>query len=147
EVVYSAGLNFNGTQMNFRRLQDLNDGNIYGFALSGPQKVWNISDITTARNVNPSNGVYKYQSNSPDFKNEFVAFNESAAFTEIEYVGTVANQNLRGLTNIDYAIVAHPNFLGEAARLANFRIQNDGVKVVVVTTDQVYNEFSSGAQD
>lgn len=147
EVVYKASLNFNGNQMRFRRLENLNDGNTYGFALSGGGTVWNISDITNAMNVTSSGGVYKYRSNSPYFKNEFIAFNEGAAYTEIEYVGTVTNQDTRSFTNIDYVIVAHPNYLSEAARLANFRIQHDGLKVAVVTTDQIYNDFSSGAQD
>lgn len=147
EVVYSANLSFNGSQMQFRKLQNLNDGNLYGFSLSGAPKVWNISDITTASNVIADNGIYKYQSTSPYFKNEFIAFTESSAYTEIEYVGKIENQNLRALKNIDYAIVCHPIFLSEAVRLANFHIQDKGVNVAVVTTEQVYNEFSSGAQD
>ncbi len=147
ELVYRAGLNFNGGQMRFRRLDDLNDGNTYGFSVQGGGTVWNISDITTAQNVIQSNGLYKYSSTSTFFDNEFIVFNESAAYTEIDYAGKVANQNIRSLNNIDYVIVTHPNFLPEATRLANFRIQNDGVKVAVVTTDQIYNDFSSGAQD
>lgn len=147
EIKYLANLTFNGTQMQFRRLQDLNDGSIYGFALSGGGKVWNISDITTAMNVPNSGGVYKYQSTSPYFLNEFIAFNESAAFTDVEFAGSVPNQNLRALTGIDYVIVAHPDYLGEASRLANFRESHDGVEVAVVSIEQVYNEFSSGAQD
>ena len=147
EVKYLAMLTFNGSQMQFRRLEDLNDGNIYGFSVSGSPRIWNISDHTTAMNVLSSGGIYKYMSTSPHFQNEFIAFNESSAFTEVEYVGPVANQNLRALTEVDYAIVVHPEFISEAARLANFRQLNDGVKVAVVTTEQIYNEFSSGAQD
>lgn len=147
EIRYRANLTFNGTQMPFRQLQDLNDGSVYGFAINGAQKVWNISDLTTAQNVVASGGIYKYRSDSPYFLNEFIAFNEAAAFTEIEYVGTVPNQNLRSYTDIEYVIVSHPNYLSEASRLANFRIMNDGVKALVVTTDQIYNDFSSGAQD
>ena len=147
EVRYRANLNFNGTQMNFRQLQNLNDGSIYGFAMSGAPKVWNISDHTNAMNVTNAGGVFKYQSNSPYFLNEFVAFSETAAYTEIEYVGSVPNQNLRSYTDIEYVIVTHPDYLSEASRLANFRIMNDGIKAIVVTTEQVYNDFSSGAQD
>lgn len=147
EVVYEASLVFNGEQMHFRKLQNINNGNVYGFSLSGAQKVWNISDITTASNVVNTAGIYKYQSSNPNFLNEFIAFNDGAAFTEVNYVGQVVNQNIRAMSDIDYAIVVHPNFLSEAVRLANFRIQNDGIKVAVATTEQVYNEFSSGVQD
>lgn len=147
EVRYRANLSFNGSQMQFRQLQNINDGNVYGFAISGAQKVWNISDITTAMNISNSGGMYKYRSNSPYFMNEFIAFNEDAAYTEVEYVGTVSNQNIRSFTDIDYVIVTHPDYKSEAARLANFRILHDEVKVALVTTEEVYNEFSSGAQD
>ena len=46
-------------------------------------------------------------------------------------------------------IVAHPNFLGEAERLANFHEQSETspLSVQIVTPEQIYNEFSSGAQD
>lgn len=147
EIRYRANLSFNGSQMKFRRLENLNDGNVYGFSLAGAQKVWNISDITNAMNVANTGGVYKYRSNSPYFLNEFIAFTESAAFTEIEYLGTVANQDLRAYTDVEYAIITHPDFIGEASRLANFRITNDDVRVIVVTTDQVYNDFGSGLPD
>lgn len=147
EMRYVANLGFNGTQMSFRRLENLNDGNVYGFNIAGAQKVWNISDLTSAINVSNSAGIYKYQSTSPYFLNEFIAFNEAAAFTEVEFGGSVVNQDLRSLTDVDYAIVVHPDYLSEASRLANFRQQNDGIKVAVVTTEQVYNDFSSGAQD
>lgn len=147
QVAYEANLTYNGAQMRFRKLQNLNDGQVYGFSLSSAPKVWNISDITSAKQVENQNGIFKYQSNHPDFLNEFVAFNDAAALTDVSYVGKVANQNIRALTGIEYIIVAHPDFLSEAARLANFRSQYNGVKTAVVSVDQVYNEFSSGAQD
>lgn len=146
-VKYLANLTFNGSQMHFRRLENLNDGNIYGFALGGAQRVWNISDITNAQNVVNSGGIYKYRSNDPNFLNEFIAFNESALLTNVEFVGEVKNQNTRAYSDVEYVIVTHPQFVSEAARLANFRQQNDGLKVAMVTTEQVYNDFSSGAQD
>lgn len=146
-IAYEANLVYNNSQMRFRKLQNLNDGQVYGFSLASAPKVWNISDITSARQVESQNGVYKYQSNHPDFLNEFIAFNDQAAFTDVDYVGRVANQNIRALTGVEYVIVTHPNYLSEAARLANFRSKYSGVKTVVVTTEQVYNEFSSGAQD
>lgn len=59
----------------------------------------------------------------------------------------MANQNLRGMTCPDLLIVSHPSFLDQAYRLADFRRNHDGLNVEVVTHHQVYNEFSSGAQD
>jgi hypothetical protein len=44
-------------------------------------------------------------------------------------------------------IISHSDFLVEAKRLAQFRADANKIKVEVVTIDEVYNEFSSGAQD
>ena len=47
----------------------------------------------------------------------------------------------------DLVIIAPPSFIGEANRLASFRESNDGLVVAVVSTSEVYNEFSCGVQD
>ncbi len=57
------------------------------------------------------------------------------------------NQNLHGLPSPDLLIITHAGLLGQAERLATFRRENDGLRAEVVTTEQVYNEFSSGRQD
>ena len=54
---------------------------------------------------------------------------------------------MHSLIQADFIIVSHPDFLSQAQRLANFHIDNDNISVVVATTDQIYNEFSSGSQD
>ena len=47
----------------------------------------------------------------------------------------------------DYLIVTYPAFLPQAQRLAQFHQQQNGLRVKVVTTEQVFNEFSSGSPD
>ena len=49
--------------------------------------------------------------------------------------------------NVDMVIVTHPDFMSQANRLAQFRSENDGLNVKVVTIQQVYNEFSGGSCD
>ena len=62
--------------------------------------------------------------------------------------GVVANQNIHGIIGQpDFVIVSHPNFINEANSLASFHENIDSLDVAVVQTTQVYNEFSSGAQD
>jgi hypothetical protein len=63
------------------------------------------------------------------------------------FVEKVENQDLHGLPQVDYLIISHPLFLEQANRLADFHRQFSGMTVAVVTPQQVYNEFSSGAQD
>ena len=68
-------------------------------------------------------------------------------YPEPSIVGQVDNQNIRAVNSVDGLIITHPDFLGEANRLAAFRSTNDALEVAVVTTDQIFNEFASGRQD
>jgi hypothetical protein len=60
--------------------------------------------------------------------------------------GNVVNQNLVGGI-ADLIIVTAPEFKEEALRLASHRQSKQGLDVKVVTTTEVYNEFSGGKQD
>ncbi|WP_324672958.1 type IX secretion system sortase PorU [Hymenobacter sp. GOD-10R] len=80
---------------------------------------------------------------------EFVAF-KGNDFPSPRAFGRVPNQNLHALNTdgkLDLVIVCYPPFKEEAERLAQHRRDHDKLNVQVVTTSQVYNEFSSGGQD
>lgn len=64
-----------------------------------------------------------------------------------EFIQQIDNQNIKGITTPDGLIITHPDFLSEAIRIGSFRSSNDGLDVDIVTTDEIYNEFSSGRQD
>lgn len=75
----------------------------------------------------------------------FVVFSEPLT---VEFIGKVSNQNLHGLGSTDFIIISHPDFITEAQRLAAHRQQYLGYNnIVVVTPQEIYNEFSSGRQD
>lgn len=76
----------------------------------------------------------------------FAAFNSSEA-PEPQLEGFVSNQNLHSLKDVDYVMVAHPDFVSEAQRLATHHQATKNLNVIVVTPQQIYNEFSSGSQD
>ena len=63
------------------------------------------------------------------------------------YVGIVPRQNLKDQRTTQLLIITHPEFLAEATRLARFRRTHDRLSVKVATTEQIYHEFSSGAED
>ena len=56
-------------------------------------------------------------------------------------------ENLHAMKDEDMIIVVHSKFLTEAQRLADHRKKVSGYKIIVATTDQVYNEFSGGRVD
>jgi len=139
---------FYGTQMNFRNLTQFQPGFTGEYALSSlPSSgfVWDLSDKNHPKSIsgNLSNGVFRFKTEF--IYKEFVASNGTSFFTP-EKVGEVSNQNLHGLEQVDFVIVTHPSFVSQANRLADLH-RAQGTSTHVVTTDQVFNEFSSGAPD
>lgn len=146
QLRFKDNLVYNNEQFTFRFLENINNGSLYGFNLSNSNNVnvWNVSDLHQITRIQPENNLYKFSTTS---LNQFVAFREENTFTDAEFVGRVNNQDIRSLANINYVVITNPRYLDQANRLANFRRTHDKINVAVVTTDQVYNDFSSGSQD
>jgi len=150
EIQAKCSLNITNSAMPFAITENIGAGNLSLVRLE------NASSQTMIWDVTEHNAVYALQGNlsgnrfsfktPTDEQRNFVAFN-GTAYNSVTKVGKVTNQNLHGLKDVDMVIVSHPDFLMEANRLAKFRTEQEGLKVAVVTPEQVYNEFSSGAQD
>ncbi|MCX6231744.1 MAG: type IX secretion system sortase PorU [Bacteroidetes bacterium] len=150
EINAYRNLRFSGNQISFRSIESIGSGNISQFNISNASSSIKVIDITDPLNasflttyVSGTNLNFKI---ATDTLKEFIAFDGSSFFSA-QFVGKMANQDLHGLTQQDYVIVSHPLFLSEANRLADFHRTHDNLKVVVVSPEQIYNEFSSGAQD
>lgn len=143
------GLVMNGKQMNFTDLASVGVGNVSEFVVTASgagYAVWDISVPTNPLNVATTvAGTELHFVQQTDTLRKFFVFKTDELLTPTA-IGLVANQNLHSLPQIDYAIVTHKNFVTQANRLAALHEAN-GLDVVVVTTDEVYNEFSSGMQD
>ena len=63
------------------------------------------------------------------------------------FVEAVKNQNIHSLSGINYLIVCHPSFASEAQTLAQWHKEKSGFNSKVITTEQIYNEFSAGLPD
>ncbi len=147
EFVAHRKLIMTGGQMIFQNI--FNEGNIAKYQLQGGigLTIWDVTTPVAAKKIAAvySGGAYTFNSYLSKVK-RFVAF-DGSEFKKVEFVETVANQNLHSIRNIDYLIVAHPDFLDQAKRLANYHYEKDGMSYAVVTPQLIYNEFSSGAQD
>ncbi len=109
--------------------------------------IWNITDP-----FNPQIQQHSFDSGDATFGAASGSLGKYIIISNHNYpapklVGAVMNQNLHGLTSLDLLIVTAPEFLAEAQRLAAFRQQKNSIMAAVVTTTQVYNEFSGGKQD
>ncbi len=143
-------LNFTGDKLQYRSIQALEKGRVLEYRLlnvTGAVQVWDVAEASNAKiqQVNLSGTTFWYRVVSTGIS-EYIAFDPSKALKPA-FVERVTNQNLHGFTTPDMVIVTHPNFLQQAQRLADFRESSSGLNVKVVTTNQIYNEFSSGSQD
>jgi len=138
---------FYGSQMGFRNLTGSQSG-MGEFVISNYPSTGFLWDLTDRHNPQKIEGTLV--GNSFSFLDslsytEYVVSNGGTYFSPV-YVGAVDYQNLHALEQVDYLIVTNPLFLSEAERLAELH-RNQGTTVHVVTSDLVYNEFSSGAKD
>jgi hypothetical protein len=139
-------------QTAFRSVESLSNA-ISEFTIKNASASLLIWDITNP--LQPKNQLYSLAGSDASFSvetntlKEFIAFSGSN-FDSPNPTGKIATQNLHGLESPnlpDLVILTHPSFLSSANRLAQFRNTHDNMDVEVVTPEQIYNEFSSGAQD
>ncbi|OFX25467.1 MAG: hypothetical protein A2033_09005 [Bacteroidetes bacterium GWA2_31_9] len=139
-----------GSQMNFRDIESVGTGNISEFVIENADtilKVWDISNYLSPKNIlyNITDSTIKFKANTDTLK-QFVIFSNTNYLVP-EFVGDVANQNLHALPQSDFIIVTHSDFINQANELADLHRNNDNMSVIVVTPEQIYNEFSSGSPD
>jgi hypothetical protein len=139
---------FGGAQFNFRNVSTVGAGNVSKFTLSGQLQnatVWDVTDVFNVKNqqLNRNNALADFTISTEELK-EFVVYRDGKE--SVVFESKVENQNLHQLANIDYVIVSHPMFLDHAQVLADHH-RTAGLRVEVVTPEQVYNEFNAGAQD
>ncbi len=120
-------------------------------------QVWDVTNtafITSKQNE--GSGSLSFKANMGELR-EYVAVNPNDYFTPVPAAVTqIPNQDLKGtifndasgnFQDIDYLIVTAPFLIQPALRLANHHKNLSGLNVKVVTTDKIYEEFSSGKQD
>jgi hypothetical protein len=143
-------LRFTGGQMGFREPHVSAAGNITRFNVEDASQdnlIWDISDPHHPVDVTYelSDGVASFTIPTNSLK-DFIIFDQTAFLSPVSFE-TVENQNLHGISAVDFIIISPEMFLDQANRLAKLHESHDGLEVIVVTPDQIYNEFSSGSQD
>ncbi len=111
--------------------------------------VWNVTDPNHPQKINTTSiggGTIEAKVNAAPGLNEYVAFN-STDFMGTEVIGDINNQNLHAINHKDMIIVTHPDFISQANEIATIHETYDNLSVIVVTPEQIYNEFSSGSPD
>lgn len=148
---YLRKLSLYGSNTVFRVDKAVNDVSFSIDNSSADVIVWKLSADGSCNTVpseySDGKTVTLAASYSPD--DILVAVNVKGSFPEPQTVGEVKNQNLHGLDSVDMVIVvpASGKLTSAAERLAAAHRKVDGLNVVVVRADMIYNEFSSGTPD
>ncbi len=150
EINARRNLVMHGDQLFFRDLQSVGVGNVSTFSMGSATGVSNVWDISDPLNVKEQqyvlSGTNASFSIATDSLKNFVAFSTNYD-TQVFGLGKVDNQNLHSILQADMVIVSHTDFLKHAQQLADFHTNQDGLNVIIITPQQIYNEFSSGSQD
>jgi hypothetical protein len=150
EINARRSLKMSGSSMLFRDVE-LMTNEVATYQLENATSsitIWDVSKTTTITELPTvfNNGVLSFNDSINEL-HEYLAFDGNSYLTPI-LKGSVSNQDLHNTpSDVEYVIVSHPNFLSAAERLAAFHTTQDNLKSVIVTPQQIYNEFSSGVQD
>lgn len=150
EVNARRQLIMTGNQMIFRDAQSAGAGNTAQYQLttgSAGTTIWDVTDhyAPKMQAVTSSGGTREWILPADSLR-EFIAFETNGFLTPYSR-GLVPNQNLHATQPVDYIIITHPMFMGQAQEIAQLHADYDSLTSVIVTPQQIYNEFSSGAQD
>src|SRR6186713_1664613 len=138
----------NSGQLPFRDWNSVGN-NICEFIVSNATSNTQVWDITDP--LSPTRMQGNFLANEFRFVNdaarlrEYIAFDPVNALTPVNG-GRIQNQDLHNFQLTDYLIIANNLLISQAERLASFHRQRN-LKVTVIATDKIFNEFSSGTQD
>lgn len=157
----TRNLQGNGSQMAFRNKEVITLTGVGEYQISNASDFTQIWDVTNRQTI--VSKLNEGNSSSLSFKALLGELREYIAIHPNDYyiptkgaISRVANQNLKGsifkdasgsFKDVDYIIIAPPILIQPALRLANHHKTITGLNTKVVTTDKIYNEFSSGIQD
>lgn len=153
ELTTTCQLAMVGNQMTFRTSANNNMEVPMLFTMTNATsatEVWNITDKTNIHRMPTtlSGSTLTFTGTNKSGIQEYIAVNTNGnGWFSPTVIGTVANQNLHALSNIDYVIICPKEFHTQATELAQAHEEIDGITWVVATDEEVYNEFSSGTPD
>lgn len=156
QAAYSRSLDLTGLTSLPVRLPYTSSKTQYTIKIAGASsdtRVWDVTEGNAFSEVSGTLQGTEYDASVVEsnywYKKQYIAVNTNSTFPSPEVVGTVENQDLHALSNVDLLIIvpASGALTAQAERLAEAHFSHDGTRCAVVRADQVYNEFSSGTPD
>ncbi len=140
---------YSNSQLFFRDLRSIGPTSISKFNITSTIAItiWDLTDPfnIVEQQTSISGSQYEFTIATPTL-HQLVAFSNTGFLTP-NAIGEIPNQNLHALRPGAYVIISHPDFLTQAQSLADLHQTYDTLTSVIVTPQDIYNEFSSGVQD
>jgi hypothetical protein len=152
DLSFVRALVWRAPQMGFRDVNSVGAGKIAEFKMEGATAAIQVWDLTNKEDICRIETTFTDSTSLLTFRlptdtlREFFAF-DGSEFLAVKFCGPVENQNLHALQPASLIIITHPLFLTQANQLADFHRNQNGTTTLVVTTDQVFNEFGCGRPD
>jgi len=139
-----------GMPFTFRDPQSVTVGGVAQFSVQNADASTLIFDVTDPLSMRLMEGelngsTYTFSAPSSTLR-EYACVSLSGNIPKPSIEGGVPNQNLHAFQP-DMVIITPEAFKSQAQRLAQAHQEMDNLSVLVVTPEQVYNEFSSGTPD
>jgi hypothetical protein len=142
---------FSGKTCTFFDSGSVSEGRISEFTIRSKISntvIWDVTDPFNTANIryNRSGEDNKFLFRSDSLR-KFIVFTYDKALTPSIKPDVLPGQDLHSSTPADMIILTHPLFLGYAEKLAGIHATNAGLISLIVTPEQIYNEFSGGIPD
>ncbi len=142
---------FNGKPSVYFDSESVTEGRITEFTIKSKisnTTIWDITDPFNAAYVQyyRSGEELKFRFSSDSLR-KFIAFTNDKVLSPVIKPSEIPNQDLHSSAAADMIIIAHPLFMKYAEKLSGIHSAKTGHLSLVVTPEQIYNEFSGGIPD
>lgn len=141
-----------GEQMHIRRWTEENESLLFKITELGNEGLVfaidekGVASLVKTQKNNSSQAFTSNTLGSNGLPLEFIALRPQDAFKPSQNE-SVKNQNIRGVATPALIIITTKELRSEAERLGLFHREHDAMPTLVVTQEEVFNEFSSGTPD
>lgn len=147
-------------QFPFSNKEVVNFFGIGEYQMSNAESISEVWDITDWQNIqskhNNGSSSLHWKVNLGEVR-KYIALDTNDYYEPLIVDNPIVqNQNIKGtilrnpqgnFKDIDYLIITSPKLIQPAIRLATHHITQNNLNVKVISTDNIYQEFSSGKQD
>jgi len=147
EVDATGGLYATGSQCMMDVPPDGTSYRKHVMSASSGMRVLDVTDPTATVEMSTATegGKLTFVSQTDKWR-RYIAF-DGTAMKKPTQIETIGNQDIHGGENAELVIVTNARLKNQAERLASLHSIHDGMRVTVVTEEEVFNEFSSGQRD